>query len=132
MFDDYFIATNENGNMGIINKNGREILSMKYSSLQKLKGKNIIQAVNSETNETEFYSGKIKKVLTVFSPSISIQDEYIIVSNDDQKNYLDKDGNVISDISPYEKTVFPEEIGEYKKVQITIEKIYYTKNFNNN
>ena len=132
LFDDYFIATNENGNMGIINKNGREILSMKYSSLQKLKGKNIIQAVNSETNETEFYSGKIKKVLNVFSPSISIQDEYIIVSNDDQKNYLDKDGNVISDISPYEKTVFPEEIGEYKKVQITIEKIYYTKNFNNN
>ena len=35
---------------------------MKYSTLQKIKGKNIIQAVEENSDETEFYSQEIKKV----------------------------------------------------------------------
>ena len=126
LFDDYFIATNEQGSMGIINKNGRIILEMKYNSLQKLKGKKIIQAVDTNSKLTEIYSEKMQKVLSVTEPYITIQDEYIIVTSNNEKVYLDKVGNQITDTEAFEKTNYPEQLGEYT-VQMSIEKVYYTK-----
>ena len=127
LYENYFIATDENGNLGVINSNGKVILEMKYSSLQKIKGKNIVQAVDTETGISEFYSAKMEKVVSVEKANIQIQDEYIIITNEEEKIYLDNNGNKIEDIANLKNTSFPDEIGDYKKEQTTIENVYYIK-----
>ena len=128
LYDNYFIATDDNGNLGVINSNGKVILEMKYASLQKIKGKNIVQAVDTESQVTEFYSAQMQQILTIDKPNIQIQDEYIIISKDQEKIYLDNNGNKIEDTSNLKNTSFPDEIGDYQKEQITIENVYYRKN----
>ena len=100
---------------------------MQYKSLQKIKGKNILQGVEKQTNMTEIYSENMEKVLEMNEPNIQIQDEYIIVSNEDKKVYIDKTGNIIEDTSNLGKTIFPDKIGEYTKNQVSLENIYYSK-----
>lgn len=127
IYKNYFIATNNEGKMGIIDDKGNTILEMKYKSLQKIKGKNIIQAVEEETNLTQIYSENMKKTAEMNQPNIQNQEEYVMLSNENEKVYLDKDGNVIQDISKIKQIIFPDKIGEYSKKQITIEDIYYSK-----
>ena len=128
LYENYFIATDENGNLGVINSNGRVILEMKYSSLQKIKGKKILQAVETETGMSEFYSATMEKVVSGENANILTQDEYVIITMGEEKIYLDNAGNKIEDTTQLQDTAFPDEIGEYKKEQITIENVYYIKN----
>ena len=100
---------------------------MKYSSLQKIKGKNIVQAVENDQNTSEFYSSGMKNVLTEKVSNIQIEDDYVIVIGDDKKDYLDNDGNLIQDISGLKKESYPDTIGDYNKVQVTVENVYYLK-----
>ena len=127
LYKNYFIATDENGNLGVINSNGKIILEMKYSSLQKIKGKNIVQAVENGTNTSEFYSSDMKKVLEISKPNIQMEDDYIVVSKDEEKQYLDNNGNIIQDINNLKQPNYPNEIGDYKKEQIPVETVYYIK-----
>ena len=125
LYKDYFIATDENGNLGVINSKGKVILDMKYSSLQKIKGKNIIQAV--ENNISEFYSVEMKKIEEVEKPSVFVEDDYIVVASGDKKIYLDNDGKVIEDTSNLKRESYPDIIGDYNKEQVTVENVYYVK-----
>lgn len=127
LFKNYFIAVNDEGMLGIINSNDKEILEMNYNSIQKIKGKNIIQAGKKGSTKIEFYSQDIKQVLTMEKPQIQTQDEYVIISNGTEKVFLDNNGEIIKDTSNLKNAGFPEKIGEYKKEQITIETVYYTK-----
>lgn len=127
LYGNYFVATDDNGNLGVINSNGKVILDMKYSSLQKIKGKNIVQAVSKGENTSEFYSSEMKQVVSVEKPNIQTEDDYIIIINDEEKTYLDNNGNKIQDISTLKQADYPDEIGNYKKLQVTVENVYYVK-----
>ena len=127
LYANYFIASDETGNLGIINNAGKVVLEIKYSSVQKIKGMNIVQVIDNSTNTTEIYSEEMKNILKLQNASIEIQKEYIIVSNSDTKIYLDNSGNKIENITDLKNTDFPDTIGEYKKQQTTLEMIYYTK-----
>ena len=127
LYGNYFVATDDNGNLGVINSNGKVILDMKYSSLQKIKGKNIVQAVSKGENTSEFYSSEMKQVVSVEKPNIQTEDDYIIIINDEEKTYLDNNGNKIQDISTLKQANYPDEIGNYKKLQVTVENVYYVK-----
>ena len=126
LFDDYFIAKNNEGNLGIIDINNKVILEFKYISLQKLKEKNIIQALDEDGN-TLIYSAKFENTLTMKNANINKQEEYIIVSNENEKMYLDNNGNIINDNTSIKQANNPDKIGEYEKEQVSIEKIYYVK-----
>lgn len=126
LFKNYFIAVDDQGNLGVINSNGKTVVEMKYNSLQKVKEKNIVQAINDE-KVTEIYSKELKNVLTMQDANISIQEDYIIVSNQDKIMYLDNDGNIINDTAKLKKENYPKIIGDFEKEQTTIENIYYVK-----
>ena len=127
IYDNYFIATNEDGNLGVINNNGRKILDMKYSSMQKIKGKNILQAIEAGTRTNEYYSKNMEKVASLENANVKVQEECIIICNDEKNIYLSNDGKIIENTSNIKNTTFPDKIGEYKKEQITIENVYYLK-----
>lgn len=59
--------------------------------------------------------------------SIENNNEYIVVTNLEDKKYIDNNGNVIEDISNLKSTNFPEIIGEYKLETNNFENVIYTK-----
>ena len=126
LFKNYFIAIDENGSLGVINSGGKTAIDMKYTSLQKIKEKNLIQAIDEEGN-TEIYSEDMKLVYKMKTANISIEEDYIIVSNEDEKVYIDNSGKVINSTEGLKKEKYPSQIGEYKKEQYTVENIYYVK-----
>lgn len=130
-FGTYFIAKNEDNKYGIINSNGKEVVDYKYSFLQKVKGKNIVQAVDNTTGVTDFYSSNLNKLLSVKNASISNEEEYIKITSDNETFYFDKDGNKIDENSDIVKKSYklqePDKIGKYKKVQFTLENVYYVE-----
>lgn len=130
-FGTYFIAKNDEGNYGIINSNGKETVEFKYNVLQKLKGKNVLQAVSSNLGVTDFYSSSLKTILSVKNADINNEEEYIKISTENETIYLDADGNRITKdseiIKNSNKLQEPDTIGKYKKVQFTLENVYYTE-----
>ena len=69
----------------------------------------------------------MKQVVSVEKPNIQTEDDYIIIINDEEKTYLDNNGNKIQDISTLKQADYPDEIGNYKKLQVTVENVYYVK-----
>ena len=126
LYKNYFTAIDDEGNIGIINSNGKTILDMKYSSIQKIKEKNIVQTIDSN-GISEFYSETMEKVLEIEKPNVSIQEDYVIISNETNKTYLDNQGNIINDISNLKKENYPDQINDFKKEIFTLEDIYYVK-----
>lgn len=128
LYGNYFIATDDTGNLGVINSNGKIILDMKYSSLQKIKGKNIVQAVEKGQSANEFYSSEMKEFIKVEKPSVQTENaDYIIIKSNDEKKYFDNNGNEIKDVSNLKRENYPEKIGDFEKEQVTIENVYYVK-----
>ena len=95
--------------------------------MQKIKGKNMIQAIEGGTSATQIYSKQMKEILKLQNAIIEIQPDYIIVLNSEEKKYIDNDGKQIQDTSSLKITSFPDQIGEYQKAQATLEMVYYTK-----
>lgn len=130
-FGSYFIAKNEKGYLGLINSNGKEVLEFKYSLLQKLKGKDILQAVDKDEKVTQIYSSKLDQVCTLNNVKINNEEKYVEITSDSEKIYLDAQGNKIeasSEIIESSKTQKePDTIGKYKKVQFTLENVYYVE-----
>ena len=130
-FGTYFIAKNDEEKSGVISSNGKEVLEFKYNVLQRIKGKNILQAVNSNTGITDFYSSNLKLLLSVKDASINNEEEYIKITSNEETIYLDKEGNKISEnadiVKNSNKLQEPETIGKYKKVQFTLENVYYVE-----
>ena len=128
LYGTYFVATDDNGNLGVINSNGKVVLDMKYSSLQKIKGKNIIQAVEKGQNTSEFYSSEMKEIAKIEKPGVQTEnDDYIVIIDNEEKMYFDNNGNKIQDTSKLKKENYPDKIGDYSKEQVTVENVYYIK-----
>lgn len=129
-FGTYFIAKNEDGKYGIISSNGKEVIEFKYKVLQKLKDKNILQAVDAK-EETTIFGTNLKILLTAKNANISNEEGYIKISTDEETIYLDSEGNKIDENSDLVKNTNklqePEKIGKYKKVQFTLENVYYVE-----
>lgn len=131
IFVNYFIAENDEGKYGIITSNGKEAIEFKYSLLQKIKGKKILQAINSETKATDFYNSSLKIILSAKDAQIDNKEGYIKVTSNGNIYYFDEDGNKLDEnseiITKKDLLAEPEKIGIYKKVQFTLENVYYVK-----
>lgn len=130
IFKDYFIAKNQKGKMGIINANGKTILDFKYQLIQKFKGKNLLQVLDTKNN-THIYNEKIEDVYKMKNAKFENNDNYIKLYNDKETKYLDNNGNEISEDNEMIKNEnikgLPNEIDNYTKVQYSLDNAYYIK-----
>ena len=130
IFDDYFLAEDENGKYGIMNGNGDKKLDFQYDLIQKIKDKNIIMCSTKKSKEVDFYTAKLEKVETMKSAKTDSKNNYLIIYNDDEKKLLDNDGNKLdgdSDIIKNEiETELPDSIGIYRKFQYSLDDVYYS------
>ena len=90
--ENYFIASNTDGKLGIINDKEENQTDFVYNSIQKIDDTNMIQAYNNTTKITEIYSKDIKKICELENATVETEKGYIKLYNDQQTKYITLDG----------------------------------------
>ena len=101
LYDNYFVACNTNGKLGIIDSNEKTKLEFNYNSIQKIEDTKMVQAINNDTKMTEIYSEKISKIIELKNAVIQVNDNYLKVFNDNDVKYLSKAGQEITNIDVF-------------------------------
>ena len=94
-YDKYFIATNEQDKVGVIDVDENVVVDFNYDVVQVIKGKSIIQAIDFASNKTDIYDSKFDLALEISNANIEILDDGIRVYNNESEHFLDKSGKII-------------------------------------
>lgn len=95
-YDKYFIATNDQNKVGVIDLEENVIVEFKYDVVQLIKGKSIIQAIDFSTNKTDIYDNQFDLALEMSNAKIEILDKGIKVYNTEKTEILDDNGKIIT------------------------------------
>ena len=101
LFDNYFIAANSEGKLGIIDANGNQKMEFKYSSIQKIKDTDLIQASISSERLTDIYYKDMKKITEMSNAIITLFDGYVKVYNPEKTVYINKEGKEVKNKEVY-------------------------------
>lgn len=94
-FENYFIVTKD-GKTGIIDSNNNQKVDFKYDTIQVIENTKVLQAIISSSDTIELYNTKIEKISSTKSGNISVENDYIKVLSEKERNYFDKNGNVLN------------------------------------
>ena len=102
LFENYFIASNSDGKLGVINDKGEEIIPIENDSVQKITNNEIVEVSKVNDNITKLYSNEMELICEIQKPIIVEDTKYIKVYNDTDTFYFSKDGKEIeySEIAP--------------------------------
>ncbi len=92
LYDHYFIVSDENGKLGIIDDKGNIRVEMNHDSLQKIQNTDLIQAVLTENKTVEIYAKTMEKICQMENAIVQVEDFYIKVSNELETRYFDLEG----------------------------------------
>lgn len=95
-YDNYFIATNEQGKVGVIDLEENIVVDFNYDLIQLIKGKNIFQARDFSNEKTDIYDSQFDLALEMSNANIEIFDEVVKIYNDEQETLLDNNGKIIT------------------------------------
>ena len=95
-YDNYFIATNEQDRVGVIDTEENVVVDFDYDLIQLIKGKSIFQARNFSTDKIDIYDDKFDLALEMSNASIEILDDGVKIYNNEQVTILDNKGKVIT------------------------------------
>ena len=93
--DDYFIIY-KNGKNGIIDLSGKSIADLKYNSIFKISGTEIVQANTNSTNNITLLNKEMKIVCNMNNAHIEKKENYVVIYSKDDMKYFDYSGNEIS------------------------------------
>ena len=128
-FGDNFIVTEE-GKVGVVNSKREQKIPSTYGVIQKLENSNVLQAIDTTTNTTDLYNVNLEKVASFSNATVYVEENYIKISTDTQREYFDKQGNQLQNTSIFtENTLFAyQENGKWgfkdKEGNTIIEPIY--------
>ena len=101
LFDNYFIVSNENSKLGIIDDKDDIKLEIDNDSLQKIENTSIIQSTISKDKVTKLYDENIKPICEMQNASIEVKDDYVKIHNNMQVRYFDKKGKELKNTDVY-------------------------------
>lgn len=99
--EDYFIACNENGKLGVIDSAERTKIEFNYNSIHEIEDTQMIEAFNNNTKTMDIYSSKMNKICELKNGLLENNDEYIKFYNDSEIKYISKDEKEISNIDVF-------------------------------
>lgn len=100
-YDNYFIASNENGKLGILDDSGMVKIALNHDSLQKIQNTDLIQLVATENQMTEIYDKTMQKICEMKDAIIQESDSCMRVYNDSECRYFDKNGKELKSTEVY-------------------------------
>lgn len=92
LYDNYFIVSDENSKLGVIDDKENTMIEIKYDSLQKIQGTDLIQTTLSSDKTMQIFSKDMKKICELKNATIDIKENYIKLYNDSEIKYVSKDG----------------------------------------
>lgn len=101
LYDNYFIASIENGKLGILDDKENVKIEIKYDSLQKIQGTDLIQTTISENKTTQIFSKQMQLICEMQNATIDVQDDFIKIYNETEDRYISKDGKELKNIEVY-------------------------------
>lgn len=70
LYDNYFIACDSNGKLGVIDDGENIKIKFDYNSIQKIEGMNLLQTIKNENNEIDIYTQDLKEIVALSNSSI--------------------------------------------------------------
>ena len=117
LYNDYFIVSDENGKLGIIDNNDSVKVKIKYDSIQRIENTKLTQVIDSDENITEIYSENMDKICELKNANIINRKEYIKIYNDEEIKYI-KDGKEVKNTELFpNNTIFAKIDGVVKFVR---------------
>jgi len=107
---DYYIVANGSLN-GIIDLKGNSLVSLKYNSIFKLDGTDLLQANISETNAVALINKDMRVIAGMENAGVEVTDKHIIIYSYTDTRYFDYQGNELTN-----KQVYPNNELYAKKV----------------
>ena len=95
-YDNYFIATNEQDKVGVIDTEENTVVEFKYDLIQLIKGKAIFQARDFSIDKIDIYDNKFDLALEMSNSNVEILDEGVRIYNNEQEIILDNNGKIIT------------------------------------
>ena len=99
LYDNYFIASYENGKLGILDDAENVKIELNNDSLQLIPDTNLIQTL--QENTTAIYSKTLEKICEMENATVEIKKEYIKVYNDTETKYFNKQGKELKNTEVY-------------------------------
>lgn len=101
LYDNYFIVSNENGKLGIVDDNDTIKVATEYDSLQRIQETDLIQATITESKMTQIYAKTMQKICEMSNAAIEVKDNYIKVYNQTEIKYFNLEGKELENIEVY-------------------------------
>ena len=101
LYDNYFIACNEKGKLGIIDDTEKTKIEFDYNSIQQIENTNMVQAINNSTKITEIYSKSMKKICELENATIENNKEYLKIFNNNETKYISKEEKEITNLDVF-------------------------------
>ena len=99
LYDDLFIASNENGKLGVINDKDEVKINLECDSVQKVGNTNLVRTVTNQI--TRIYKEDMTLACELAGATVTEEDNYIKIYNNDETKYLDKKGNELKNTDVY-------------------------------
>ncbi len=113
LFDNYFIASNEQSKLGVIDDDDNVKIELNNDALQKIEGTNVIQASTTANKITKLYSKDMTELCQMTNANVKFENDYIKISNDTDTRYFDKDGKELKNTEVYpNNTLFAKKEGD--------------------
>ena len=100
-FDDYFVFTNEEGKSGVLHVWTGEVIEPKYEYIIPVDGSKALEA-RDENNKLFIFDKNLKEVFALDDGIVQrLNDDYTVIYSDYEKNYLNKNGDVVQNKEVY-------------------------------
>ena len=87
-----YIASRQNEKLGVINQNENIKLEMKYDTIRKIDGTNLVEADIQSTNTIEIYNSNLEKIAEMNNATLTVEENYIKLSSTTEIRYFDLEG----------------------------------------
>ena len=113
LFDDYFIVSDTNSKLGVINDNDEIEIDINYDGLQKITETNVIQASITSENITKLFSKDLREICSLENANVENKNSYIKISNATDTLYFDKDGKALKNTDVFtNNTLFANKVND--------------------
>lgn len=112
LYENYFIACNEEGKLGIIDDNEITRIKFDYNSIQRIENTNLIQTQNSDSNMIEIYSKEMRKICELGNATLQSNEEYVKIYNNNEVKYISKEEKEVKNTDIFRNNnIFAKKVG---------------------
>ncbi len=101
LYDNYFLASNEEGKLGIIDEMGKTKVEAIYNSMQKIQDTDLIETTLAQNKTTQIYARNMEKICEMENATIEKEKDIIKIYNETQTRYFNEEGKELKNTEVY-------------------------------